>query len=175
MLGIQPATPTALPNPDTEADLLSALSALLADLAGDAPAAQLVAHFSTLHEPQIQHAPAACPLAQRGLSRLRGLNAVRSYFDLLATHFERAGVAEVRRMWADPTRRAATAQVETKWRWRASGRKFEEELDMELVFDEQMKIVSFVVATTGGTCMMNAVDVEVAPLRSAPAVDVQTK
>ncbi|KAL1705242.1 hypothetical protein EV121DRAFT_279799 [Schizophyllum commune] len=177
---------------DLTAVILATMAALLADLARGAPTATLLAHFSTLHEPILQHAPAGCPLRGGIESRMRGLNAVRSYFDLLATHFNFHGMEEdvdIKRVWAEPCRRAAKAQVHARWRWRTRGqsggresrerqdhrcarksteedgsrpsgarqpRGFDEDFELDVVFDEEMKVASFVVTTTGGVCVMDA-------------------
>ncbi|KAI5897024.1 uncharacterized protein SCHCODRAFT_02493357 [Schizophyllum commune H4-8] len=177
---------------DLTAVILATMTTLLADLARGAPTATLLAHFSTLHEPILQHAPAGCPLRGGIESRMRGLNAVRSYFDLLATHFNFHGMEEdvdIKRVWAEPVRRAAKAQVHARWRWRTRGqsggragrerqddrrakesteedlsspscarqpRGFDEDFELDVVFDEEMKVASFVVTTTGGVCVMDA-------------------
>ncbi|KAL1745000.1 hypothetical protein HDZ31DRAFT_82263 [Schizophyllum fasciatum] len=173
-----PRTPlagAAHPSEDLNAILLATMTTLLADLARGAPTATILAYFSALHEPVIQHAPARGPSRASPESRMYGLNAVRSYFDLLATHFDLQGMEEdvkVRRVWTEPTRRAALAEVHAGWRWRAKGQRgaagcsasgcqrpprgFNEEFELEVVFDEEMKVASFLVATTGGLCAMEA-------------------
>ena len=141
-----------------EGQLLSATDAFLGALAANTTPLALLAFFSSAHPVTLQHAPAQCPNAQS--ARFTGLNAVRSYFDLLATNWTRTAV-RVRsgpQLFGDRRRTVIGASV--TWAWRQSGRRWTEDFTCTLDFDDTFKIVSFLVATESGpgTCVMTAKD-----------------
>ncbi|PPR08264.1 hypothetical protein CVT24_001157 [Panaeolus cyanescens] len=124
------------------------------------PSRELLGFFSTSGMPVIQHAPLTCPHPQT--SRLTGSNAVRSYFDLLATHWTRSNAKMVEKPKVDLAQRRVTLTATTRWTWRKSGRGWTEDFTWTLDFDESLKILSFVARTTSppGTCVMRAIDAE---------------
>lgn len=119
---------------------------------------QMLKFFSTTSSVVIQHAPATCPHPHT--SRVNGSNAVRSYFDLLETHWNRSGVKISKPPSVDASTRRVTLTAETTWTWKRSGKKWVEEFTWTLDYDEGLKIVSLVVRTISGpgTCVMRAVD-----------------
>ncbi|KAH0578036.1 hypothetical protein H2248_005592 [Termitomyces sp. 'cryptogamus'] len=92
---------------------------------------------------------------------LRGPNAVRSYFDLIATHWTRSPVSH-RIIDADPFTRTVIFEGSITWKWKKSGRSWIEDFTCTLAFDELLKIVSYVVRTDSAskTCLMRAKDVD---------------
>ncbi|KAH0577983.1 hypothetical protein H2248_007034 [Termitomyces sp. 'cryptogamus'] len=85
---------------------------------------------------------------------LRGPNAVRSYFDLIATHWTRSPVSH-RIIDADPFTRTVIFEGSITWKWKKSGRSWIEDFTCTLAFDELLKIVSYVVRTDSAskTCL----------------------
>ncbi|KAJ6585471.1 hypothetical protein B0H19DRAFT_981654 [Mycena capillaripes] len=149
--------------------LLFAAEVLFLDLSAATPSDILIGHFSSTKEVVIQHAPALCP--HPFTSRLTGLNAVRSYFDLLATHWIRSDTKIHTRSVVDTNQVAVNASVQ--WTWRSSGRSWREDFLCTLDYDDNLKIVGMIVATESapGTCVMRAVDAdpsESGELRMAP-------
>ncbi|KAJ7696690.1 hypothetical protein B0H17DRAFT_390030 [Mycena rosella] len=139
--------------------LLFAAEVLFLDLAASTLSSDILAtHFSTTNEVAIQHAPALCPHPYT--SRVTGLNGVRSYFDLLATHWLRSDMKIHERTVVDPHRVAVTASVQ--WTWRLSGRSWREDFLCTLEYDDHLKIVGMIVETRSaqGTCVMRAVDAD---------------
>ncbi|KAJ7490556.1 hypothetical protein FB451DRAFT_621919 [Mycena latifolia] len=148
-------------SPSTQ-QLLFAAEVLFLDLGASTPSDILVTHFSSTNDVVIQHAPALCPHPHT--SRVTGLNAVRSYFDLLATHWMRSNSEVHAKTVVDAYRVAVTASVQ--WTWRLSGRSWREEFLCTLEYDDHLKIVAMIVETNSppGTCVMRAVDAD--PLKS---------
>ena len=137
--------------------LLDAASSFFNDFSQTATPATLLLHFSTTQPIAIQHAPA---LSQNGHnSPLLGPNAVRSYFDLLATHWTRAPVA-VNHTEADLVTNTVTADASITWTWRRSRRRWREDFICVLTYDDSLKITSLNLQTVSDpeTCLMNAVD-----------------
>ncbi|KAF8654681.1 hypothetical protein AX16_003471 [Volvariella volvacea WC 439] len=128
-------------------------------LANNTPPIELLSHFSTTRPVTIQHAPASCPHPHT--SRLTGLNAIRSYFDLLATHWVRTDT-RVHSVHIDPSSRKSIISASVTWMWKKSRRSWTEDFTCTLEYDENYKIVSFLVCTNSGpgTCVMRAVDIE---------------
>ncbi|KAF8157952.1 hypothetical protein B0H34DRAFT_706900 [Crassisporium funariophilum] len=120
----------------------------------------LLSYFSTTCPIILQHAPANCPHPHT--SRLVGGNALRSYFDLLATHWSRSDAKIRHAPQADADTRSVVLGASITWMWRKSGRKWTEDFTWTLEFDDALKIVSFVARTVSGpgTCVMRAVDHE---------------
>ncbi|KAH6912967.1 hypothetical protein BKA70DRAFT_1265645 [Coprinopsis sp. MPI-PUGE-AT-0042] len=141
-----------------EEQLMSATDAFLNALAANTAPLGLLTHFSTTHPVTLQHAPAQCPNAQS--ARFTGLNAVRSYFDLLTTNWTRTAVRVRSRPQLFGERRRAVIDASVTWVWRQSGRRWTEDFTCTLDFDDALKIVSFLVATESGpgTCVMTAKD-----------------
>ncbi|KAG5734058.1 hypothetical protein E4T56_gene15501 [Termitomyces sp. T112] len=119
----------------------------------------LLAFFSTTSPVTIQHYPSSSPHPQASI--LRGPNAVRSYFDLIATHWTRSPVSH-RIIDADPFTRTVIFEGSITWKWKKSGRSWIEDFTCTLAFDELLKIVSYVVRTDSAskTCLMRAKDVD---------------
>jgi len=128
--------------------------------------ASMLDYFSTTTPVVLQHAPAACPHPQT--SRLVGANAVRSYFDLLSTHWIRSDVSLLSPTQVDQQTRRVVITASATWMWRKSGRKWIEDFVWTLDFDEGLEIVSFVIQTVSApsTCIMQAVDAEPTVVRS---------
>ncbi|CAA7262830.1 unnamed protein product [Cyclocybe aegerita] len=143
-----------------EGQLREASEAFFDAFASDTPPLKLLSYFSTTSPVTIQHAPAECPIPQA--SRLVGPNALRSYFDLLSTHFLRGPVHAQAPPQVDPIARQVTLAASTTWTWRKSGRAWTEDFIWTLEYDEGLKIVSFVIRTVSGpgTCVMRAVDTD---------------
>lgn len=117
---------------------------------------KMLAFFSTQSPVILQHAPIECPHPQT--SRLDGSNAIRSYFDILATHWTRSDVKLRQAPEIDAENRRVVVPASVVWKWRRSGRQFREIFTWTLEFDDNMKITSFVVKTISGTCVMRATD-----------------
>ncbi|PFH51233.1 hypothetical protein AMATHDRAFT_95766, partial [Amanita thiersii Skay4041] len=135
--------------------LLDAASSFFTDLSQNAPPATLLSYFSTTHLIDIQHHPAFSP----NNSRLYGSNAVRSYFDLLATHWTRSPVT-IHTTDVDIPTNTVTADASITWTWRRSHRRWREDFICTIQFDESLKIISLKVQTVSEpeTCVMRAVD-----------------
>ncbi|RDB14619.1 hypothetical protein Hypma_016446 [Hypsizygus marmoreus] len=117
----------------------------------------LLTYFSTTNPISIQHYPSTCTHPQSSL--LRGPNAIRSYFDLIATHWTRSDLHQ-KTISADPATGKVVLEGSIVWTWKKSGRRWTEDFTCTLVFDDLLKIVSFVVKTESppATCVMRAVD-----------------
>lgn len=126
-------------------------------LASNASSPVLLSHFSTSQEVTVQHYPAACPNPRSSL--LRGPNAIRSYFDLLATHWTRSNLVQ-HSIVSDPDARTVVTNASVTWKWRKSGHQWTEDFLCTLTFDDALQIVSLTVRTDSGptTCVMRAVD-----------------
>ncbi|KAJ7364904.1 hypothetical protein DFH08DRAFT_840271, partial [Mycena albidolilacea] len=135
---------------------LFAAEVLFLDLSTNIPSNILTAHFSSSNELVIQHAPILCPHPHT--SRLTGLNAVRSYFDLIATTWLRSDMKVHMRTVVEPNQVAVNASV--RWTWRSSDRSWTEDFLCTLEYDDSLKVVGMIVETNSapGTCIMRAVD-----------------
>lgn len=122
----------------------------------------MLTFFSTTSPVSIQHYPSNSPYPQASI--LRGPNAVRSYFDLIATHWTRSPVSR-RTIDVDPYKRTVVFEGSVTWKWKKSGRSWVEDFTCTLAFDDLLKIVSYVVRTdsTPQTCLMRAKDVDDLP------------
>jgi hypothetical protein len=100
-----------------------------------------------------------------------GLNAVRSYFDLLATHWTRSDM-QSQFVSADLDARRITFTGSVTWTWKKSGRSWREDFSCTVAFDEALKITHFGVRTESDTktCIMRAVDESIA--MEAPIIQV---
>ncbi|KAJ7578191.1 hypothetical protein C8J56DRAFT_969277 [Mycena floridula] len=154
---------------DTHRRLTFAADALFTDLGCNSPPIVLLGHFSQTHLVVIQHAPLTCPHAKE--SRLTGLNAVRSYFDILATHWDRSEPKRHSLVVKEDTMQVDVA-ASVKWTWKASGKSFREDFTCTLDFDEHAKVTSFIMNTTSGpgTCVMRAVDIEDTVDQTVPVI-----
>jgi len=134
-----------------------------AAFASNKPPIEMLCYFSTTSPVIIQHAPDSCPHPHT--SRLIGSNAIRSYFDLLATHWTRSNARFRATTQVDELNRRAVVSASIDWAWRKSGRKWTEDFTWTLDFDENLEIVSFVIRTVSGpgTCVMRAIDVDADP------------
>ncbi|KAJ7845426.1 hypothetical protein B0H14DRAFT_3455057 [Mycena olivaceomarginata] len=157
--------------PPSRKQLLFAAEVLFLDLSANTSSNILVAHFSSSNEVVIQHAPILCPHPHT--SRLSGLNAVRSYFDLIATTWLRSDMKVHMQTVVEPNQVAVNASV--RWTWRSSGRSWTEDFLCTLEYDDSLKVVGMIVETNSapGTCIMRAVDedpLESGERRMAPAM-----
>ncbi|KAF8881187.1 hypothetical protein CPB85DRAFT_1442872 [Mucidula mucida] len=113
--------------------------------------------FSHSSDVVLQHAWSTCQ--NPNSYRFTGLNAVRSYFDLLSTHYERSCMMQHAIHVGDSTGRVVIA-ASVKWTWKSSRHHWQEDYTCYIDYDATLKVVSFIVVTTSGesTCVMRAVD-----------------
>ncbi|KAF8238057.1 hypothetical protein L208DRAFT_1430828 [Tricholoma matsutake] len=139
--------------------LIEACNRFFTALANDTPPLSLLHHFSNTHPISIQHCPIHC--SHPHASILRGPNAVRSYFDILATHWTRSKLT-CHSISPDPKLRRVLVKGSVTWTWKRSGRSWQEDFICTLVFDDSdaLKITQFSVLTESGpgTCVLRAVD-----------------
>lgn len=138
-------------------DLTAVAEDLFSDIANNSPSIRLLAHFSQHQTVTIQHSFAECKTPDA--YRFTGLNAVRSYFDLLATHYERSAMEKhSMRISAHAGRVILLGSVH--WTWRSSRKGWREDFECTIDFDDNLKVISFVMLTTSSpsTCVMRAVD-----------------
>ncbi|KIM40946.1 hypothetical protein M413DRAFT_445721 [Hebeloma cylindrosporum] len=140
--------------------LRASSESFFAAFASNKPPIKMLCYFSTTSPVIIQHAPESCPHPQT--SRLIGSNAIRSYFDLLATHWTRSNARTRAPTQIDERNRRVVVFASIDWAWKKSGRKWTEDFTWTLDFDESLNIVSFVIRTVSGpgTCVMRAIDVD---------------
>lgn len=139
----------------TREQLVVATNDLLAAIVSHTPPLRLLSHFSRTELVVIDHTPINSPHAYPAT----GLNAVRSYFDLLSTHwicesFER------HEMHVFPEAQQVVAKASVVWAWRHSGKSWREDFTCTFDFDDQLKVKRFVIRTTSSprTCVMMAND-----------------
>ncbi|PPQ71817.1 hypothetical protein CVT26_007732 [Gymnopilus dilepis] len=160
----------------SEQQLRASTNAFFDAFSSNNPPLKMLSFFSTTSPVIIQHAPATCPHPHT--SRLDGSNAIRSYFDVLATHFVRSDAKILSPLQVDLNKRRANLTASVTWKWKKSGRKFVEEFTWTLDYDEGLRIVSFVIRTVSGpgTCVMRAIDSEPAlPEKSAVQASVSSQ
>jgi len=152
----------------SEKSLLDASNAFFNAFAASKPPTNMLGYFSISTPVVLQHAPAGCP--QTPMSRHVGSNAIRSYLDLLATHWIRSDVCLRNPPQADEVTRRVVLPGSATWSWRKSGRKWTEDFIWTLDFDEGLKIISFVVQTVSepSTCVMRATDIEPTDIVQSP-------
>ncbi|KAG6840787.1 hypothetical protein C0991_004327 [Blastosporella zonata] len=151
---------TSFPSPPTREQLLAVTDRYLTAFANNKTHPMfMLTFFSTIYPVTIQHYPSSSTHPQASL--LRGPNAVRSYFDLLATHWTRTAVHQ-RTIDVDPLTRTVILEGSVTWKWKKSGRSWVEEFTCTLTFDELLKIVSYAVRTDSPlkTCLMRAKDTD---------------
>ncbi|KAK7462351.1 hypothetical protein VKT23_007951 [Stygiomarasmius scandens] len=159
-------SPTIQPSSES---LRIAANALFTDIFSNIPSSTLLTHFSRTHPVTIQHAPAGDPHPQS--SRLTGLNAVRSYFDLLSTHWHKGETKIHSIQIVTPSSpgisngRIATLPcvvltASVQWKWKCSGNSWQEDFTCVLEYDDLVKVTSFVVHTDSlpETCVLRAID-----------------
>jgi hypothetical protein len=139
-------------------ELCSTTDAFLEALCANLSSCRLLPFFSTTNPVVIQHAPACSPYPHS--SRLTGLNAVRSYFDILATHWVRVHMQIHGPPRVETHSRRVSVGASITWMWRRSGRRWTEDFTCAIDFDDNLKIVSFIVRTDSSpeTCIMVAKD-----------------
>ena len=147
----------ATQNVDMDLDLLAVTDAFLRALSESRSQKTLLAFFSTTSPVSIQHAPRVCPNPHT--SRLHGHNAIRSYFDLLDTHWYMIAIKQHSKNVVTGSR-TVTISASVTWRWKKSGRTWNEDFTCTLVFDDHSKISRFFIATESDptTCVMRAID-----------------
>jgi hypothetical protein len=93
------------------------------------------------------------------LTPLIGLNAVRSYFDLLSMHYTRLRMT-THSTHASPETGRVIATASILWKWNKSGKQWIEDVECTLDFDEHLRVKTFLVKTLSAddTCVMRAVD-----------------
>jgi hypothetical protein len=160
----------------TSDQLISACTQFLSAVSNNTSPLSLLSYFSTTHPITIQHCPALCTNPRSFL--LRGPNAVRSYFDILATHWTRSKLT-THTVFPDPAHARVVVKGSVVWTWRRSGRSWQEDFTCTLVFEdsdpEALRILSFMIITESGpgTCIMRAVDEDVdTTVVSAHAIEV---
>ena len=144
-----------LPQKREEYPFLCAANNLFAAIAANTPPVLLLAHFSRTELVVLDHTPICSPHAYPAT----GLNAVRSYFDLLTTHWICQSIQR-HEMLARPECRQVVAKASIIWTWRHSGRSWKEDFTCTLNYDDQLRVKHFFVRTTSppSTCVMMAVD-----------------
>ncbi|KAF9481114.1 hypothetical protein BDN70DRAFT_876717 [Pholiota conissans] len=128
--------------------------------AANTPPIKMLHHFSTSSPAVLQHTPLDCP--HPFTSKLSGSNALRSYFDLLATNWTRSNAHIRDELEVDASNRRVVIPASVTWTWKRSGRHWREDFTWTLDFDDTLKISSFVIRTMSGpgTCVMRAVDID---------------
>lgn len=149
--------------------LLFAADAFFSDFAAGTSPSIILSHFSATQDVTIQHAPGCC--THPYTYRVFGLNAVRSYFDLIEIHWARSDV-QTHSACAYPDINQVIVTASVRWTWKLSGRSWREEITCTLDYDEKLKIVNMVVKTESGpgTCLMLAVDADLLKSGEIPTV-----
>jgi hypothetical protein len=145
-------------NTTTPHPLRRAAHGLFADIALSKPSLALLNHFSRTELVSLCISPSNGSNAPNTI-HFTGINAVRSYFDLAATHWTRSAMRlHSCHVLPNASRVVLTASV--TWTWKQSGRSWTEDFTCTLDFDEQVKVKAFAVQTLSGeqTCLMRAVD-----------------
>ncbi|KAF5311566.1 hypothetical protein D9611_009506 [Ephemerocybe angulata] len=144
--------------------LRMAVDAFFEGLCAKQTTAQRLEYFSTTEALILQHSPAICPSI--AAFRVTGQNAVRSYFDILSTHWHRENLQLRGAPLVDVHSRSASYDASITWIWRRSGRRWTEEFNCAITFDDNLKVVSLIIRTDSApeTCVMNAKDVDSSPL-----------
>ncbi|KAF9019649.1 hypothetical protein BDZ89DRAFT_992405 [Hymenopellis radicata] len=121
-----------------------------------------LSYFSKSRSVTIQHSYEGCP--SPSMYRFTGLNAVRSYFDLIATHYDctplRLHSVPIRTRTTEEGTWQTVIQATVLWTWKSSGLTWQEDFTCTLDLDAGLKVASLVILTTSGedTCLMRAVD-----------------
>ncbi len=119
-----------------------------------------LSYFSKSRSVTIQHLYEGCP--SPSMYHLTGINAVRSYFDLIATHYDCTPLHSVpiRTCTTEEGMWQAVIQATVLWMWKSSGLTWQEDFICTLDLDAGLKVVLLVILTTSGedTCLMRAVD-----------------
>ncbi|KAF8908679.1 hypothetical protein CPB85DRAFT_774213 [Mucidula mucida] len=121
-----------------------------------------LSYFSKSHSITIQHSYEGCP--SPSMYRFTGVNAVRSYFDLIATHYDctplRLHSVPIRTRTTEEATWQTFIEATVLWTWKSSGLTWQEDFICTLDLDAGLKVASLVILTTSGedTCLMRAVD-----------------
>jgi hypothetical protein len=118
----------------TSDQLQAAGDKLFADIAASTSPLLLLSHFSDTEIVVIDHAHIDAHPAPNV-----GLNAVRSYFDILTTHWSRSNL-ERHETFIRPESHQVICRASVWWTWRSSGRKFKEEFTVTVDWDDQLKV-----------------------------------
>lgn len=135
--------------------LRAAAEAFLADISADKSSSDLLVHFSLLNDTLVQH---------DHIHNLKpvpflGLNAIRSYFDLLHIYFVRDD------MWLHEftvlkEESKVVVKASVRWTWRMSKRSWIEDFSCEIILDPGYKVKELRVQTSSPrtTCALYATD-----------------
>lgn len=142
----------------TEKQLRACSEAFFDAFSENTPSIKMLHHFSTTSPTVVQHTHVECPHPLT--SRVTGSHGIRSYFDLLATHWARSGARIRDEVEVDVCKRRVTIPASVTWTWRKSCRSWKEDFTWTLDFDDSLKISSFIIRTMSspGTCVMRAID-----------------
>jgi hypothetical protein len=91
-----------------------------------------------------------------------GLNAIRSYFDLLNMHFVRKNMT-VNSATTNMHNSSIFVAASIHWQWKQSGKEWREEVTIDISFDDFCKVKAFILKTQSpeDTCVLRAVDPKV--------------
>jgi hypothetical protein len=164
----------------TKDDLLGSAKRLFSDLASNAGSTALLSHFSSNHQITLRHCATEDMVDGQGNNAtfpltstrspctstyvLTGHNAVRSYFDMICTHWTRSRVEVHHTSYSLPKYPNRPPQVvidfSITWTWNRSGHSWTEDCTMTIDFDDSAKMVNMLCQTTSGreTCVMHATD-----------------
>ncbi|KAJ8482506.1 hypothetical protein ONZ45_g14931 [Pleurotus djamor] len=133
--------------------LRRAADAFLADLRS-AHSVVVLNHFSTTELITFDHSP-----RDSYHSILYGVNAVRSYLDLIATHWTCHDLIR-HHMEVSLESKQVVVTASATWKWKKSKKSWKEDFTCTLTYDESMKIRTFVIRTDSApeTCVMRAVE-----------------
>lgn len=140
--------------PPTQEQLLKAAQAFFNDLGANRSSADLLHYFSDTDLIRLSHSP-----VDTYTFPLTGIQAVRSYFDLLSTHWTRDEI-NLHNISASVDDQQVIVNASVKWKWKYSGRSWTEAFTCTLDYDECLRIKAFIVQTNSApeTCVMRAVD-----------------
>lgn len=153
-----------MPPPSPE-NILSAVDKFLCAFFRDSTtSAEMLEYFSTSYLITIQHAPQSC-CPEFAANKMQGHNAVRSYFDLLTTHWYREALNlddQPHIAFDHSLESLCTVAVDAsiRWTWRRTRRQWTEDLNCAITLDDNLKIVSLIFRTLSSpeTCVMYAKD-----------------
>ncbi|KAF8906335.1 hypothetical protein CPB85DRAFT_892234 [Mucidula mucida] len=142
------------------AQLTLAAEKLIFDISTNVSTSRILSHFSQNNNVIMQHSWSTCP--NPNSYRFTGLNAVRSYFDLLSTHYERSSLMQHSIHVVESTG-CVIITASVQWTWKSSRHQWQEDYTCYIDYDSSLHVVSFIVVTTSPdwTCVMRATDARV--------------